>query len=120
MTKLFQTSFFISLIAVEYSAFSTVSIPLVEHNLYTFNYFIAFFILYLLFDSGFKIFTTLGKVSLLLFFAVQIELVQFFISNRYFSFLDIVADIVGIVVAIAIMKFYNQYIKVKDTSYIKL
>jgi len=120
MTKLSQYSFFICIIAIEYLAVTSTSIIIVENSWDKLNHFVAFFVLYILFDLGFKIFTTLGKVSLLLFFAVQIEIVQFFLPNRYFSFLDILADVVGIVVAIAIMKFYTQYIKVKDTSYIKL
>lgn len=117
MIKLSQISFFICLLSIEYLATTTVSIALVENSWDKANHFIAFFVLYLLFDFGFKIFTTLGKVSLLMLFAVQIEIVQHFIPNRYFSLLDVVADGVGIFIAVGVLGFYTKYIKVKDTSY---
>lgn len=120
MTKLFQISFVICLIAIEYLATTTTSIPAVSNSWDKLNHFVAFFVLYILFDFGFKIFTTLGKVSLLFLFAVQIELVQYFIPNRYFSLLDILADGFGIIIGIFIIRFYNKYIKVKDTSYTKV
>ena len=120
MTKLFQISFFICLISIEYLATTSTSIPIVENSWDKLNHFIAFFILYILLYSGFKIFTTLANVSLLLVFALQIEIVQYFIPNRYFSLLDVVADGVGILIAIGIISFYNKYIKVKDSSYIRL
>jgi len=82
--------------------------------------FVSFFALYILLNVSFKIFTTLGKVSMLLVFALQIEIVQHFIPNRYFSLLDILAEGIGILVAIGVINFYDKYIKVKDTSYIRL
>jgi len=118
MTKLLQISFFICLISIEYLATTSTSIPIIENSWDKVNHLIAFFVLYILLYSGFKIFTTLGKISLLLVFAVQIEIVQYFIPNRYFSLLDIVADGIGIVIAIFVINFYNKYIKVKDTGYL--
>ena len=120
MTKLFQISFFICLIAIEYLATTTITIPIVENTWDKLNHFIAFFVLYILLYSGFKIFTTLANISLLMLFALQIEIVQYFIPNRYFSLLDVVADGIGILIAIIVISFYNKYIKVKDTSYHRL
>ncbi|MGB3750799.1 MAG: VanZ family protein [Arcobacteraceae bacterium] len=117
MIKLLQIGFFICLLSIEYLATTSVSIVLVENSWDKANHFIAFFVLYILLDFGFKIFTTLGKVSLLVLFAVQIEIVQYFMPNRYFSLLDVFADGIGILIAIGVMAFYNKYIKVKDTSY---
>jgi len=120
MTKLCQLLFFICLISIEYLATTTISIPAIDNSWDKANHFVAFFVLYILLYSGFKIFTTLGKVSLLLIFALQIEIVQYFIPNRYFSLLDILADGIGILLAIGVISFYNKYIKVKDTTYIRL
>jgi len=117
MIKLFQISFFICLLTIEYLATTSTSIAIVENSWDKANHFIAFFVLYILLDLGFKIFTTLGKVSVLVLFALQIEIVQHFIPNRYFSLLDVVADSVGILIAVGVLAFYNKYIKIKDTSY---
>jgi len=117
MSNFFQISFLICIVAIEYLATTTVSIAIVEESWDKLNHFVAFFVLYMLLDFGFKIFTTIGKISILLFFAIQIEVVQYFIPNRYFSLLDIVADGIGICAAILIISFYNKYVKVKDTNY---
>jgi len=114
MTKLFQISFFICLISIEYLATTTISISVVENTWDKANHFIAFFVLYILLYRGFKIFTTLANISILMFFALQIEVLQYFIPNRYFSLLDIVADGVGMLIAIVVIAFCNRYIKVKD------
>jgi len=111
MIKLFQILFFICLLSIEYLATMSVSIAIVENSWDKANHFMAFFVLYLLLDFGFKIFTTLGKLSLLMLFAIQIEIVQHFIPNRYFSLLDIFADIVGIFIAVGVLTFYTKYIK---------
>ena len=50
-------------------------------------------------------------------FAVQIEIVEYFIPNRYFSLLDILSDGVGILIAIGVISFYTKYVKVKDDRY---
>ena len=120
MTKLFQISFLIVLLIVEYFSLTNNFIFFIENSWEKINYFIVFFILYILFDAGFKIFTTLGKVSLLFIFALQLELIHFFTLNNYFSFLDIIADSLGVLVAIGVIYIYKTYIKVKDTDYIRL
>jgi len=119
MTKLSQISFFICLIFIEYLATTTTSIPIVENSWDKLNHIVAFFTLYVFIHIGFKIFTTLAKVCLLFIFAIQIEIVQYFIPNRYFSLLDIVADFIGILIAIWVINFYDKYIRVKDNSYLK-
>ena len=80
MVKIFQISFFICLIAIEYLATTTISIPAIENSWDKLNHFVAFFVLYILLYSGFKIFTIRANVSLLMLFALQIEIVQYFIT----------------------------------------
>ena len=108
MTKLFQISFIICLISIEYLATTTISIPVIENSWDKLNHFIAFFTLYILLNYGYKIFTFFGKVSILLIFAIQIEIVQYFIPNRYFSLLDIVADSIGILIGIGAIYIYTN------------
>ena len=112
MTKLFQISFILCIIAIEYLATTTISIPIVENSWDKLNHLFAFFILYILLNYGYKIFTLLGKIGILLIFAIQIEIVQAFIPNRYFSLLDIVADIVGIFIGIYAIYIYNKLKKI--------
>ncbi|MBD3841765.1 MAG: VanZ family protein [Campylobacterales bacterium] len=110
-----QTSFFICIVAIEYLATTTISIPVVENSWDKLNHFIAFFVLYILFSLSYPRFlTTLGKVVVLLLFAIQIEIIQYFIPNRYFSFLDIVADGIGILIGIV---FYKWLINSRLISY---
>ena len=118
MTKLCQILFIICFISIEYLSTTTISIPAIENSWDKLNHFVAFFVLYILLYFGFKIFTTFGKVSLLMLFAVQIEIVQYFIPNRYFSLLDILADGIGILIAIGVISFYTKYVKVKDDRYL--
>lgn len=110
-----QTSFFICIVAIEYLATTTISIPVVENSWDKLNHFIAFFVLYILLSLSYPRFlTTLGKVVVLLLFAIQIEIIQYFIPNRYFSFLDIVADGIGILIGIV---FYKWLINSRLISY---
>lgn len=104
MTKLFQISFFISLVAIEYLATTTISIPIVENSWDKLNHFIAFITLYIFMSLGFKKLLIYRKISLLMFFAIQIEIVQSFIPSRCFSLLDIVADAIGLLLGIIILK----------------
>jgi VanZ family protein len=124
MTKLFQILFILCLLSIEYLSTTTIltttSIPVVENSWDKLNHFAAFFVLYILFNYGYKIFTTLGKVTLLFLFALQIEIVQYFIPNRYFSLLDLLVNGAGVLIAIAVIGFYTKYIKVKDTEYHKI
>ena len=110
MTKLFQISFFICLFAIEYLATTTISIPAVENSWDKANHFIAFFVLYTLLYFAYKRYSTFLKIALLLLFAIQIEVVQYFIPNRYFSLLDVFADGIGILIAIIVLSIYNKYI----------
>ena len=47
------------------------------------------------------------KVTLLLAFGLQIEIVQYFLPNREFSLLDVVADGVGIALGVVIEVNFN-------------
>jgi len=99
--------FFICLVAIEYLATkapSSIEIPTFSWD--KLNHFIAFFVLYVLLSWGYKNLSTKRKFLLLLIFAIQIEFVQYFLTSREASFLDLIADFIGIVVA-----YYYVYLK---------
>ncbi len=108
-------SLIICILTIEYLAFTSQSIKYVENTWDKANHFIAFFVLYiLLYFSHFK-FKIKTIILVLLIFAFQIEVVQYFLPNRYFSFLDILADFVGIImgmiVVYLILKLYPHTIQ---------
>jgi len=101
----FRAMFFISIIAIEFLATTTtVHIELVENIWDKANHFIAFFTLYILMSFGFLKLSITKKVIWLLLFGVQIEIVQHFIDERFFSTLDVFADLIGISIAVVTMK----------------
>jgi len=60
------------------------------------NHFVAFMVLYILFSFGYRHIGLVLKVAILFAFAIQIEIVQYFIPGREFSLLDVVADMIGV------------------------
>ena len=105
--KLFKTLFFICLISIELLATTTMKIKIIESMWDKSNHLIAFFTLYILISLGFRYLSIKMRFFYLLLFAIQIEIVQHFIEGRFFSLLDIVADIVGI--ALGALVFYLLY-----------
>ncbi|QSZ41663.1 VanZ family protein [Sulfurimonas aquatica] len=108
MQQFFKVALFICLIAIEYLATTTVHIEVVENLWDKANHFIAFFTLYILLTLAYKNLSLIIKVFYLLLFGVQIEIVQYFIPERYFSFLDVVADSIGILIGVMVMLFYKK------------
>ncbi|MEA3353040.1 MAG: VanZ family protein [Campylobacterota bacterium] len=96
MSKFFAISFFICLISIEYLATTSLDIKPIQNSWDKANHFIAFFILYMTLSLGYAKLDVVKKVLLLFIFGFQIELVQYFLPNREFSFLDIFADGVGV------------------------
>jgi len=109
-TTVFKIMFFICLISIEYLATTTLQIKVVEGMWDKSNHFFAFLVLYILLSLGFVKMNIKMKISLLLVFALQIEVVQYFIEGRFFSILDIVADAIGIVLGIIALKMYEKTI----------
>jgi len=100
----FKALFFICLISIEYLATTTIHIEVVENMWDKSNHFFAFFVLYILQTLGFRSIQLNHKIYILLAFAIQIEVVQYFIEGRYFSLLDVVADGIGILLGIIAIK----------------
>ena len=97
--------FFISIIVIEFLATTTtVHIEIIENIWDKANHFIAFFTLYILISFGFLKFSVIKKVILLLSFGIQIEVVQHFIEGRFFSTLDVLADLIGLCIGVVTMQ----------------
>lgn len=105
-----QISFFACIIIIEYIATSQKSVAISEVFWDKFNHFFAFFVLFILLSLGFGL-SNLIKFILLLAFGLQIEIIQHFLPNRYFSGFDIFADFVGIMLGFLFLKAINGKIK---------
>jgi VanZ family protein len=103
-----KTAFYTAFGAIEYLALTSRHIEIVESFWDKQNHFIAFCTLYVLLSLAYTRFSTRLKILLLLLVGFQIEITQYFIPNRYFSLMDIVADSVGIVIGIGIYKVITK------------
>jgi len=99
------------LIVIEYLATTTLEIRAIGHSWDKANHFIAFFSLYVTLYFSYKNITETLKIFYLFLFGLQIEIVQAFIPNRYFSTLDIFADIIGIFIAYLFIKVLVLFIQ---------
>ena len=106
---LFVAAFYICLVAIEFLATTTIHIEVVESVWDKANHFVAFFTLYILLSLAYKKLSLKVKVGLLILFGIQIELVQSFIPQRYFSPLDVVADTIGILIGVVAYKLYKKF-----------
>lgn len=97
--------FYFSLIVILFLATTLIQFELIESIWDKFKHSFAFFTLYILFSLSYEKQTIFSKSLLLIIYGILIECIQYFIPNRYFSFLDVVADIVGIFIGIVI---YNK------------
>ena len=101
--------FYICLVSIEYLATTTQEIKPLEHTWDKANHFIAFMTLYVLLSLAYKHLSIVMKITLLLAFGMQIEIVQSFIPGRDFSGFDVVADSVGITIGIVVYYLYEKY-----------
>lgn len=107
-TNFFKTAFYTAFLGTEYLALTPQNIEMVESFWDKQNHFIAFFTLYVLLSLAYKHLSTRLKVILLVLVGFQIEITQYFIPNRYFSLMDIVADGIGIVIGIGIYRLITK------------
>ncbi len=108
LSKISAAFFFIFLIAIEYLALAPAQIKLIENSWDKANHFIAFAALYVTLHFGFYRLNLGAKVAILLAYGIQIEIMQSFVPNRYFSMLDIVADGIGIVFGILLARILER------------
>lgn len=99
-----QILFLICVVAIEDLATTTLEIKPIQNSWDKANHFIAFLTLYVTLSLGYPKLEVFKKVLILLAFGVQIEVVQYFLPNREFSLLDVLADGVGIVMGIIVVR----------------
>lgn len=118
ISYLFAIAFFVCLFVIEFLATTTLEIKPIENSWDKANHFIAFFTLYVTLSLGYSKLEIFKKVVLLLAFGLQIEIVQYFLPNREFSLLDVVADGVGIVFGLVVAKafWYVMDTKMSDKT----
>lgn len=104
MIVVYRTLFFSCILIILFLAITSIQIEIIESIWDKFKHSFAFFTLYILFSLSYEKQTVFSKSLLLLFYGILIECIQYFIPNRYFSFLDIFADTVGIFIATIIYK----------------
>ncbi len=102
--------FYFCIVVIEYLATTSLEIKPIQNSWDKANHFIAFFTLYILLSFAHLSMSLQSKIYILLAFAIQIEIVQAFLPHREFSFLDIFADAVGIVLGILFMKIIEKFI----------
>ena len=101
--------FFITIIAIEYLATTTQEIQVVQNSWDKANHFVAFMVLYILLSLGYRHIGLVLKVAILFVFALQIEIVQYFIPSREFSLLDIVADMIGVCIGWVVVMLISSH-----------
>lgn len=114
-SKIFTVLFFIALFSTEYLAIATQEIKAIENSWDKLNHFMAFFALYILLINSYFALSVLKTFLVLFVFAVQIEIVQYFIPGREFSFFDIAADVVGMLIGYVVLWMYS-FSRTKVTS----
>lgn len=106
----FRVYLFICTVAIEFLATTTQHIEVMESMWDKANHFTAFFTLYILLSFSFKNLNIVAKSIILVAFGVQIEIVQSFIDGRSASFLDVVADSIGILIGVVFYKIFTIYL----------
>ncbi|MEC9493304.1 VanZ family protein [Flexistipes sp.] len=106
MKRVYQIVFLSAVIVIEYLAVTTREIEAVSHSWDKLNHVLAFMVLYVLFLLAFTKLSEKVKITLLLIYALHIEIIQHFIPGREFSLLDITADIIGIILGLILSKLF--------------
>ncbi len=96
--------FFISLVVIEYLATAKVSFETTALSWDKANHCFAFFALFVMLSFAYQDLSQTKKLLALFLFAVQIEIVQYFLPYRSFSLLDIFADAIGLFLGLIFIK----------------
>ena len=115
-TSVLKTAFFSTFVVIEYLALTPQHIEVIEGFWDKQNHFMAFFVLTILLSFAYSQLTTLKKFGLLLLMGFQIETMQYFIPGRFFSLLDVVADSVGIVMGVVVLRMLDVLRKRESLS----
>jgi VanZ family protein len=99
--------FVVLLVIISFLAFAPVqNIKINENFGDKINHIVAFSTLFII--GNLCISLRIRLVLLLILYGIFIEIVQYFLPYRIFSFYDILADIIGICVGFIVLIFYNK------------
>lgn len=101
MIIIYRVLFFSCIFVILFLATTSIQFEVIENIWDKLKHSFAFFTLYVLFSLSYEKQTITYKSLLLLFYGILIEFIQYFIPNRFFSFLDLLADAIGILIGIA-------------------
>lgn len=108
--------FFIYLTIILYLAVTPQEVEVIKNSWDKLNHFAAFFVLYILLYFTFRKLDIFYKSLISFAFGFFIESVQYFLPNREFSLFDILADIIGIILAILVLKTLCYFINIRVKS----
>lgn len=108
MIIIYRALFLFCILVILFLATTSIQFEIIENIWDKLKHSFAFFTLYILFSLSYKEQTIISKSLLLLLYGILIECIQYFIPNRYFSFLDVFADAVGIFIGISFYIFYEK------------
>lgn len=108
ITRMFKFAFFSALVVISWLAISPSDGISITTGWDKSNHFLAFFVLLALLDNAYpKQHFWKFKLLILAMFGLAIECVQSQLPWRSFSFMDIVADLAGLLFYIAIRQFLS-------------
>lgn len=113
MIIMYRVLFFSCILVILFLATTSIQFEVIENIWDKLKHSFAFFTLYILFSLSYEKQTITSKSLLLLFYGILIEFIQYFIPNRYFSFLDVLADTIGILIGIFFLIIYKIIINSK-------
>ena len=113
--KMCRCLFFVALLAISLLALLPQERAVISTGWDKTNHLLAFFVLLALLDNGYSFRRFwLRSVLPIFLYGILIECVQYFLPDRFFSLLDIIGDVVGLLLYTAI----RPYLKNKISSFL--
>ncbi|MGZ5209018.1 MAG: VanZ family protein [Sulfuricurvum sp.] len=109
MIFFFRFSFFIALIAISILAFlpNYSALPSIVSISDLINHAVAFTVLSVLYSLSYPYYSLKQTLLTLIGYGIFIEIVQAFLSTRYASIEDVLADSVGLIIGLVLLKIFR-------------
>ena len=109
-SALFRLLFTVAFGAITYIAFlpNYDTLPQIASFSDLLNHAVAFMVLYLLLEYARVSDSMVKKATFFLFYALFIELVQYFLPTRCADFYDVIADMFGVVTALMLLRLLDK------------
>ena len=113
----YKISLWICLVSIEFLALMPNGIKLVTSKFNAsgaIEHMLAFVVLYILLHLAYRKSGVIQKVAWLLIFAIQLEIIQYFVPTRTVNVWDIVADMLGVVLIVIVLVIRKHFVKVNS------